>query len=149
MKKEQDLYVKVTSYVKLDANVTKGYDEGNLFEKKKVVNDLFGVFSNLLSSVGAIEELDIDIAVKGQKEEEVDFDLGLDFSQALDNKLRELFGGVKVESHVISLEGLTDVIKKFEDQFENNEAPKEEEEAEEAKEETPKVKKTQTKKGEN
>lgn len=143
MKKEQDLYVKVTSYVKLDANVTKGYDEGNLFEKKKVVNDLFGVFSNLLSSVGAIEELDIDIAVKGQ--EEVDFDLGLDFSQALDNKLRELFGGVKVESHVISLDGLTDTIKKFEDQFDNNKAPKEEEE----KEEAPKVKKTQTKKGEN
>lgn len=69
MKKEQDLYVKVTSYVKLDANVTKSYDEGNLFEKKKVVNDLFGVFSNLLSSVGAIEELYIDIAVKGQEEE--------------------------------------------------------------------------------
>lgn len=142
MKKEQDLYVKVTSYVKLDANVTKGYDEGNLFEKKKVVNDLFGEFSNLLSSVGAIEELDIDIAVKGQ--EEVDFDLDLDFSQALDNKLRELFCGVKVESHVISLDGLTDANKKFEDQFDNNKAPKKEE-----KEEAPKVKKTQTKKGEN
>lgn len=147
MKKEQDLYVKVTSYVKLDANVTKGYDEGNLFEKKKVVNDLFGVFSNLLSSVGAIEELDIDIVVKGQ--EEVDFDLGLDFSQALDNKLRELFGGVEVESHVISLDGLTDAIKKFEDQFDNNKAPKEEEKEEEEKEEEEKVKKTQTKKGEN